>query len=228
MAARRRGAAAERLRVVVTAGPTREHVDPVRYLSNESSGKMGFAIAAEAARVGHAVTLVAGPVSLPTPAGVERVDVVSARDMLAATRRAFREADALVMAAAVADWRPARRLAGKWRKKDEGGETASLELVKNPDILATVAARKGDRLVIGFALETGDGLRRARRKLAGKNMDFVVLNDDSALNADRTTVTIVGRDGDSRRMEDCTKQAVARSLVRLLARSPERSGHRQG
>ena len=95
-------------RVLVTAGPTREHIDPVRYLTNESSGRMGFELAAAAARAGDRVTLVAGPVALPTPAGVERIDVISAREMLAATRRAFRSADVLFMCAAVADWRPLR------------------------------------------------------------------------------------------------------------------------
>ncbi len=202
-------------RVVVTAGPTREHVDPVRYLTNESSGRMGFEIARAAAEHGDQVTLVAGPVALETPAGVRRVDVVSARDMLAAVRAAFRDADALFMTAAVADWRPKKKLAGKWRKKDEKTETASLELIRNPDILATVARRKGRRLVVGFALETGDGVRRARRKLERKGADFVVLNDASALRASRTTVTIFGADGSSRRIENRTKRAVARALVRL-------------
>ena len=103
------------LSVVVSAGPTREYVDPVRYLSNESSGRMGFAIAAALAKHGVEVTLIAGPVALQTPEGVQRVDVVSAREMLAAVSKAFRFADALVMSAAVADWRPTRKLAGKWR-----------------------------------------------------------------------------------------------------------------
>ncbi len=204
-----------RRRVVVTAGPTREHVDPVRYLSNESSGKMGFEIARAAAERGDRVTLIAGPVTLETPAGVKRVDIVSARDMLAATREAFRDADALFMAAAVGDWRPRKRLSGKWRKKDEKTEVASLELVKNPDILATVARRKGARLVVGFALETGNGVRRARRKLERKGVDYVVLNDETALSAARTTVTILAADGSSQRLENRTKRAVARVLVRL-------------
>jgi phosphopantothenoylcysteine decarboxylase/phosphopantothenate--cysteine ligase len=205
--------------VVVTAGPTREYVDPVRYISNESSGRMGFEIARAAAEAGHRVTLVAGPVNLETPSGVKRVDVVSARDMLEAVRTAFRRADALYMAAAVADWRPARKLSGKWRAKDGGAERTTLELIKNPDVLATVArsARgKDGRLVVGFALETADGLRRARKKLERKGLDFIVLNDDSALNAERTTVTILGRDGSERRIENRTKAAVARALVGLV------------
>lgn len=206
-----------RPRFVVTAGPTREYVDPVRYLSNVSSGKMGFAIAAEAARQGCKVTLVAGPVRLETPAGVERVDVESAREMLAAVRKAFAGADALIMAAAVADWRPARRLAGKWRKKDDGTDRAVLELVKNPDVLATVAKRKGRRVVVSFALETGDGERRARRKMARKNADFVVLNDASALNAERSSATILGRDGSRRELIAKPKREIAAALVALVA-----------
>ncbi len=213
---------ARRTRVVVTAGPTREYIDPVRYLSNESSGRMGFAIAIAAVRAGHEVTLIAGPVALATPPGVERVDVVSARDMLKATRTAMRGANALFMAAAVADFRPKRQLAGKWRAKDSEGSSASLELVQNPDILADVTARRGrsTRLVVGFALETSDGLRRARAKLERKGADYLVLNGPSSLNSARTSVIILGADGSRRRMDDRTKDDVARALVGLLARPP--------
>jgi len=205
-----------RVRVVVTAGPTYEFLDPVRFLGNVSSGRMGFAIAEEAARKGHAVTLIAGPVHRPTPARVKRIDVVSAREMLAATRKAFRTADVLFMTAAVADWRPVRKLKGKWRKGDVPGEVVSLDLVQNPDILATVAARKGERLVVGFALETADGVRRAREKMKRKGADYMVLNDASALNADRTSVTILGSDGSRRSIVDCTKKTIARNLVKLI------------
>lgn len=204
-----------RRRIVVTAGPTREHVDPVRYLSNESSGRMGFAIAAAAARAGHTVTLIAGPVGLATPEGVRRVDVVSAREMLAAVRAAFEGADALYMSAAVSDWRPKRKLARKWRKKDDGSDTASLELVRNPDILARVARKKGDRLVVGFALETGDGIRRAKAKMRRKGTDYVVLNDPSALAATRASVTILGVDGSVRELSGRTKEQIAEVLVDL-------------
>ncbi|MEL6906374.1 MAG: phosphopantothenoylcysteine decarboxylase, partial [Planctomycetota bacterium] len=119
-------AASERLHVVVTAGPTREYIDPVRYLSNESSGTMGFAIARAAAAAGHRVTLVAGPVHQDTPEGARRVDVVSALDMLAALEEHFPAADAIFMAAAVGDFRPAEKLDGKWKKKEEGGDGAVL------------------------------------------------------------------------------------------------------
>ncbi len=212
------------LRVVVTAGPTREYVDPVRYLSNESSGRMGFALAARAAERGFDVTLVAGPVALPDPPGVRRVDVVSARDMLQAVREAFRGADALIMAAAVADWRPARRLPGKWRKKDDGSDRASIELVRNPDILATVARDKGARTVVGFALETSDGVRRALRKLERKGLDWICLNDASALNAARSSVTILGKDGSTQRLVDQPKESVADALLDLLPTRRETAG----
>ena len=204
-----------RPRVVVTAGPTREHVDPVRYLSNESSGRMGFAIARAAARAGCRVTLISGPVHQKTPPGVRGIDVVSAREMLAAVRAEFSEADALYMCAAVADWRPARRLSGKWRAKDAGSRRVSLELVRNPDILATVARRKGERLVVGFALETSSGVRRARAKMARKGADYIVLNDSSALNATRASVRILGRDGSRRELADLSKDRIARVLVGL-------------
>jgi phosphopantothenoylcysteine synthetase/decarboxylase len=215
-------AARRRLHILVTAGPTREYLDPVRFLSNESSGRMGFAVAAAAAQRGHRVTLVAGPVQLATPARVKRVDVVSARDMLLAARAAFRKADALVMTAAVADFRPRRRLAGKWRKKDGGAGDASLELVANPDILATLGRAKATgraaapRVVVGFALETGAGLRRARAKLRRKHADFIVLNDASALNATSSSVTLLGRDGSARRLKRQSKQDLAVALIALL------------
>jgi len=215
-------------RVVVTAGPTREYIDPVRYLSNESSGRMGFEIARAAAERGDQVILIAGPVHQETPEGVRRVDVTSARDMLQATKDAFLGspgrsvrhfgkdgADVLFMAAAVGDWRPKRRRAGKWRGKDKGDEVASLELVKNPDIVATVARQKADRLVVCFALETGDGQRRARRKLKAKGADYVVLNDESALGARLTDVEIIGPAGIVDKLVRRTKRVVAKRLLEL-------------
>lgn len=211
----------QRLRVVVTAGPTREHIDPVRYLTNESSGRMGFAIAAAAARAGHEVILIAGPVHLATPRGVRRTDVVSARDMLDATLRAVRNADALFMAAAVADWRPALRRRDKW-SKSKGVARATLALVQNPDILARAArvpSARGRRLVVGFALETRRGLARARSKLKRKGADFIVLNDASALNARRSSVIILGSDGTCNRLTKRSKASISRSLVELLTRT---------
>lgn len=208
------------LRVVVTAGPTREHLDPVRYLSNESSGRMGFAIAAAAARAGHRVTLIAGPVALATPPGVRRIDVLTALDMHGATLAAFRRADALFMAAAVSDFRPARKLPGKWRAKDQPGSSATLRLVRNPDILAACGRnrpREG-QFVLGFALETSSGIPRAKRKLKAKGADFIVLNDQRALNTPRASVLILGGDGSVRRLVNRNKSDIARALVGLLPR----------
>jgi phosphopantothenoylcysteine decarboxylase / phosphopantothenate---cysteine ligase len=219
MPARRPARAARRV-VLVSAGPTREAIDPVRFLSNESSGRMGFAIAEAAARAGHEVVLVAGPVGLATPRGVRRVDVVDARQLLAALRREWRRADVVFMAAAVADWRPARRLAGKWRAKDGGSERATIELVRNPDVLATLTGgrRSARRTVVAFALETGRGEARARRKLAQKGADYVVLNDAGALNATRSSIHVLGADGSTRAWRDRPKATLARALVRLVDR----------
>lgn len=203
---------------LVTAGPTREYVDPVRFLSNESSGRMGFSIAEALARRGHRVVLVAGPVNLPTPRGVERVDVVTAREMLAALRARWRTADALYMAAAVADWRPARRRAGKWRAKDGGAARTRLDLVRNPDVLATLTGGRHSprRTVVAFALETGDGLRRARAKLAAKGADWIVLNSPAALNAERSSVAVLGRSNLVFELGLRAKSAIAERLADLL------------
>jgi len=209
----------ERMRVLVTAGPTRERIDPVRFLTNDSSGRMGFAIAEAAARAGHDVVLVAGPVSLETPKGVRRVDVESAREMLAACKKAWRGVDALYMAAAVADWRPAKQLAGKWRAKDGGAKSARIDLVRNPDVLATLTRGKRDprRIVVAFALETGDGERRALAKLEKKGADWIVLNGPGALNSDTTRLVVLGANGLRISIPQRTKKAAARDLVALLS-----------
>ncbi|MCA9003176.1 MAG: bifunctional 4'-phosphopantothenoylcysteine decarboxylase/phosphopantothenoylcysteine synthetase, partial [Planctomycetes bacterium] len=159
------------------------------------------------------VTLIAGPVHLETPKGVDRVDVVSAKDMLAALKVAFRDADGLIMAAAVADYRPARRHRGKWRKSDQGDGPVTLELVENPDLLATVGRSKGERCIMGFALETSRGLARARVKMERKNADFVVLNGASALNADASSVTLIDREGGVLEFGPKSKGVVAKRLV---------------
>ena len=165
--------------VVVTAGPTHEAVDPVRYLANRATGKMGFALAAAAAARGARVTLVTGPVadSLRTPSGVERVDVVSAAQMLAATREAFGRADAAVLNAAVADYTPAHPADHKLKKSRE--HLDSIELTETADILAGLSREKGSRVVVGFAAETDDVLAHAREKLERKGCDLIVAHDVS-------------------------------------------------
>ena len=198
------------MKVVVTAGPTREYLDPVRFLSNPSTGKMGFAIAAEAARRGHEVTLIAGPVALKTPARVHRVDVTSAREMLAAVRAAVRRADVLVSTAAVADWRPAKCATKKLKKSQMSGV---LKLVRNPDILKTI---RGVRKV-GFAAETDHVLAEAVRKCREKGLSFVVANDVTqkgcGFGTDTNRVTFVFPDGTQRKFPLMTKRMVAKRIL---------------
>jgi len=203
--------------VLVTAGPTHEPIDPVRYIANRSSGKQGFAIAAAAARAGARVTLVAGPVTLPTPPGVMRVDVETAREMAAAVADAL-PADAAIMVAAVADWRVASA-ADQKLKKDGSGAVPPLALAENPDILARLAASPDrPRLLVGFAAETENVVPHAQAKLVRKGADWIVANDVSgdvmggALNA----VHIV-RAGGVESLPEMPKDAVAAALVERIA-----------
>ncbi len=180
--------------ILVTAGPTAEPIDPVRVLTNRSSGKMGFAIAEEAARQGAEVLLVAGPVALPTPYGVEQVDVETTREMYDAVMAALPRATIVIKAAAVSDYRVAERAEQKIKR--EVRETLALQLVRNPDILASVAKEGGTRTVVGFAAETEDVLANARAKLERKGCDLIVANDvsrsDIGFDADRNEVHVVG------------------------------------
>ena len=209
-----RGAAMQGVRVLVTAGPTREHFDPVRFVSNPSSGRMGFALAEAAARRGAEVTLVAGPSSLETPRGVERIDVVSAADMYEAVM-ARRDADVVLMAAAVADYTPAERSEHK-TKKSEGD--ATMALVRTRDILAELGAKKAERQVlVGFAMETENGVANAAKKLEAKNLDFIVLNhlndEGSGFSVDTNQVVLLRRDGTREDLPLMSKDAVARAVL---------------
>ena len=213
-------------RFVITAGPTREYLDPVRFLSNPSTGKMGFAVAKAAAEKGYEVVLVAGPVALKTPKGVKRVDVVSARDMLAAVNKAISDEvrvkseelrkkkslnTVLVSTAAVADWRPAECARQKLKKAQM---TGVLKLVRNPDILKSV---KGCRKV-GFAAETQAVESEARRKCRAKNLEFIVANDVSepgcGFGTDTNRVMFLRKDGSIVRLPLMTKLSVARRIIR--------------
>jgi phosphopantothenoylcysteine decarboxylase/phosphopantothenate--cysteine ligase len=165
------------MKILITAGPTREHLDPIRFISNCSTGKMGFAVAQAAAERGHAVTLIAGPVALATPPGITRINVTSACEMLDALQRSLPKQDALVMSAAVADWRPAHQATAKLKKREM---EPVIRLEPNPDILKTLLPEKGSRLFVGFAAETGDPTAEARRKLAAKGLDMIVANDVTA------------------------------------------------
>ena len=205
-------------RVVVSAGGTRERIDSVRALVNRSSGKMGFAIAAEAARRGAEVVLVAAPSSLATPPNVRRVDVESALEMRAAVLAELEASSVVVMAAAVADFRPAEAAARKIKKEDLGeGAGLRLELVPNPDILQEISADRGARVVVGFAAESHDVVEAARRKLRRKGCDLIVANDvsraDAGFESDRNAVWFVWPGGDVEELPLLPKEEVARRLL---------------
>jgi len=187
--------APERPHIIVTAGPTHEPIDPVRYIANRSSGKQGFAIAAALATKGAQVTLIAGPVTLETPAGVTRFDVQTAREMAAAVEAAL-PADAAILVAAVADWRVEG--AGQKIKKDGTGKPPVLHLVENADILATLARSPNrPRLLVGFAAETENVIANAQAKLARKGCDWIIANDVSGdvMGGDGNAVHVVTADG---------------------------------
>jgi len=202
------------LRLLITAGPTREYLDPVRYLSNDSSGRMGFALAAVARRRGHRVTLVHGPVALRPPSGVTSVAVVSAAQMLAACKMLWPKHDVLIMAAAVADYTPLRAAAHK-RKKS--ARELRLRLKPTPDILAQLAARRRtDQIVVGFALEDRSPRGNARRKLEGKRLDAIVLNRPQAIGASACALDVLVCGRPWRSFDPASKRQQAVRIVRLV------------
>lgn len=205
------------MKILVTAGPTREPIDPVRFISNRSSGKMGYAVAQAGREHGHEVRLVSGPVALQPPAGVELTSVSTADEMRAAVERSLEWCDALVMAAAVADWRPSRVAANKLKKSSSAPR---IELEATPDILKAIASRKGRRLFVGFAAETERVLDEASRKLREKNLDLVVANDvsapDAGFDVDTNRVTLLSRDGARESLPLLSKHEVADRIVRWI------------
>ena len=198
---------------VVTAGATIEAIDPVRYITNHSTGKMGYAIAASLARRGAEVTLVSGRTNLPTPQGVKRVDVLSAADMYNATTEAFATADGAVMCAAVADYTPATVAEHKIKKSDDD---MAIQLVRTKDIAAALGAVKGNRLLVGFALESDAGVESAQGKLSRKNLDFIVLNSltdkGAGFGVDTNKVTFIDKQG-SQTLPLMSKSDVAECIV---------------
>ncbi len=205
-------------RLLVTSGPTREHLDDVRFLGNPSSGRMGHAVARVARRRGAVVTLVSGPTALPDPPGVTVERVTSAAEMARAVGERFEEVDAVVMAAAVADFRPAARAAGKVAKDDAA---TVLELERTEDILAGLGRRKGARVLVGFAMETGDLERKARAKLEGKGLDLIVANDltreGAGFEHDTNEVVLLAADDPPERLPLMSKEEVAARLLDRLA-----------
>ena len=203
--------------VLITAGPTREPIDPVRYISNQSSGKQGYAIAGAASKLGARVTLVSGPVNLPIPPGIDMMPVTTAAEMLKACEQSL-PADIVIFTAAVADWRVAKSAAEKLKKQSDGS-VPPLALTENPDILKTIAASKNrPQLVVGFAAETENLIANAKAKLAKKNCDLIVANDVSEENnvfgGDANTVHLVSKSG----VEDWPKLTKAEVADRLMAK----------
>lgn len=203
------------MRILVTAGPTREFFDSVRFISNPSSGKMGYAIAAEAARRTHKVDLVSGPVDLPAPKGVKVTRIVTAQEMFDAVVALFPRCQAAVMTAAVCDYRPAARLNHKLKKSNR---VRSLRLVPTPDIAAYLGRIKGDRIVIGFAMEDHDEHRHAEAKLRRKRCDAVFLNGPGNVGSDRATVEVLHGAGGWGPTITASKARIAKLAIDLVER----------
>ncbi len=204
-------------KVVVTAGPTRERIDPVRYISNFSSGKMGYAIAEAAVALGAETTLISGPVELPKPAGVQLINVESAEEMLNAVLSRFDEADLVVKSAAVADYRPKEQHTQKMKKR-EGDSSIALE--RTTDILKTLGEQKKGQVLIGFAAETNDAIEYGMKKLSNKNLDYIIVNDvtdpDGGFGSDTNVVTLLSRKGQAYPFDAMHKKELAKMLLRTI------------
>ena len=196
-------------RLLITAGPTREPLDPVRFLSNYSTGAMGYALAAESLRRGHDVDLVLGPAEGQPPVGADVFAVETAREMHDAVLELLPRADLVLCAAAVCDYRPATASATKLKR----GPLKRIELVENPDIAAEVGSRRGATPLVVFALETTEGFANARGKLERKNADLCVLNSPAAIGAERADFALVWRDGRHRELGEVSKEELARTLL---------------
>lgn len=201
------------MKILVTAGPTREPLDPVRYIGNRSSGRTGFAVARALVSLGHEVVLVHGPVSLPPPEGVRLIAIETGLEMLAACKSIWEECDGMISVAAVADFRPASQNAEKIKRTTN--QSCTLALIANPDIVASLARTKGERSVVGFSLETRNDLEEAKRKLLAKDLDFVVLNEASAQGALDATWTLLGKNGIEACWGPLPKEILARQLVNV-------------
>ncbi len=202
-------------RILITSGPTRQYLDPVRYLSNASSGRMGAALAEAAAEAGHRAVIVSGPVEVAYPAGVEVISVISTQEMLAACRKVFPGCDGLIAAAAPCDYQPAEVARQKIRKS---GSPLLLRLVETPDVLASLADLKGPRWIVGFALETEDRRARAMQKLTRKNCDLIVVNGPKSLHSPDASVEIFDRSGRLLETLSADKRRVAEGILRVIGR----------
>ena len=209
---------ASSIRCLITAGPTREHIDPVRYISNPSTGKMGFSIAQAAIEAGWNVDLVAGPVDLEEPIGAIFYPVMTAEEMLHQVDALFDACDILIMTAAVSDFRPVIQ---HTQKEKKGEASMNIEFERTTDILKTMSDRKAHQTVVGFAAETKDVVTYAKEKLASKNLDFIVANEvgrvGSGFAADSNEVLLIAADGTSIKLGPSTKSVIAEELIQLVA-----------
>jgi phosphopantothenoylcysteine decarboxylase/phosphopantothenate--cysteine ligase len=201
-------------RILITSGPTRQYLDPVRYLSNASSGRMGRALAAAAIEAGHQVTVVSGPVDLSYPAAAAVIQVVSTEDMLSAAMQVFPTCDGLIAVAAPCDYRPVQTAKSKLSKT---GRPLHVELVETPDIVAMLGALKESQWMVAFALETEDQRLRAMQKLEKKNCDLIVLNGPGAINSHETRVEVLDRGGETAASFAGPKDEVARGIFQLIS-----------
>ena len=212
------------MRFVVTAGPTREAIDPVRFISNRSSGKMGYAIAEAALARGHEVTLISGPASIAPPRGTQLVSITTSDELYNAVHRAARACDALVMCAAVSDYKPAAPAKRKMKKRKV---PFALKLIPTRDILASLPKENRRFLVVGFAAETHDLKINAQKKLRRKNCDMIVANDvsrsDSGMESDENEVVIFFPNGESEKISRASKKIIARELVKKISKMWEKS-----
>lgn len=197
------------MHIIVTAGPTREYIDDVRFISNASSGRMGWAVCNEAARRGHEVTLLSGPVCMEPPQGARHEGFVSVEDLYRRLSGALEKADCLVMAAAVGDYTPAERIKGKHKKRP----TLTLELVSTRDVLVSLAPRKGSKVFIGFAVESENALLNAERKLEAKSLDMVVLNSPESFGARESNFSFIFPGGQARELGMISKERLAGFLM---------------
>jgi phosphopantothenoylcysteine decarboxylase / phosphopantothenate---cysteine ligase len=208
------------VRFLITAGPTREPIDPVRYISNRSSGKMGYAIAEAAIEAGHEVLLISGPVHLDIPRGARLISISTSDEMFEAATQHANDCDVVVMAAAVADYKPAEVSRSKLKKGDAG---LSLQLIPARDILSWLSHSGRKFLLVGFAAETEDIEENARKKLRQKHCDIIVANDVSiGMERDENEVTIFFRDGETKKIPRAAKKHIARELVKILANTREK------
>jgi phosphopantothenoylcysteine decarboxylase/phosphopantothenate--cysteine ligase len=209
------------MRILITAGGTREYIDPVRFISNASSGRMGYALARAALKAGHKVTLITAPMSLRIPSGAKAVRVETAAQMFAAVKQHFRPCDCLIMAAAVADYTPAHPAKTKIKKT---GESMTLELKPTPDILKWAGRHKNEgrgtreerRIIVGFALEDKSLRTRAEEKMRDKNLDMIVANSPAAIGSDRSSIQIKTLTSPWLKIETSTKAAIAKRTIHLI------------